>query len=179
MPEDPKYVNRLVNMIRRIVRSEFPKMTFLGSYEYSIQSVNVDLIDISPTDTTVGLPSLASVPMNPGLLGEVVTPTSGKSVVVIFLNGNPSRPVIIGIVGPNDKSSITVTGDFSIIPGGLLKVAGASDFVALGSPTNSNFSSLKTWADTHIHPTGVGPSGPPAAPSPTPSDVKSSKTKTD
>jgi hypothetical protein len=55
---------------------------------------------------------------------------------------------------------ITPTGTMDI------KVAGtAGSYVALGDVLQTWYTStLKVWLDTHVHPTGVGPSGPPAAP---------------
>lgn len=85
------------------------------------------------------------------------------------------------------KVHITTSGDTEITPGGLLKVAGADDFVALAQKVDDGFTTIRsafnahiTAFNAHIHPTGVGPSGPPppgtacaAIPS-----VKCSKTKT-
>lgn len=34
-----------------------------------------------------------------------------------------------------------------------------TQFVALANLVNARFERLETWADSHIHPTGVGPSG--------------------
>jgi hypothetical protein len=41
---------------------------------------------------------------------------------------------------------------------------GAAEPVVLGNKWKTYFSNfLNSWAATHVHPTGVGPSGPPAA----------------
>lgn len=98
-----------------------------------------------------------------------------------------------GAVFKFDRSANTLTielpdgGDFELLPDGLLKVAGAADFVALAGLVDTNFANIVsainafvTAFNAHIHPTGVGPSGPPP-PAPSASDQESvacSKTKT-
>lgn len=77
------------------------------------------------------------------------------------------------------KLSMVVGGDVEITPSGLLKIAGASDFVALAQKVETEFESQRNWNATHMHPTGVGPSGPPTAPPPAVNSVAASKTKTE
>lgn len=54
--------------------------------------------------------------------------------------------------------SVNVSG------GGLVKVAGAEAFVARADLTDARLAALQQKFDTHIHPTGVGPSGVPTSP---------------
>lgn len=63
---------------------------------------------------------------------------------------------------------VTAAADVELLPDGLLKVAGASDFVALAQKVDDAISAivqalndLVTAYNAHVHPTGVGPSGPP------------------
>lgn len=79
-------------------------------------------------------------------------------------------------VGGN--ATIEATGDVHVKPGGLLKVDGAADFVALAAKCDARFDALELDAATHIHPTGVGPSGPEIVPLTPGESVKCTKTKT-
>jgi len=97
-------IDRLTRALRAIIREEFPNIRFLGVYEYAIQTVSDGLIDASPVDTTLGLPSLSQLKMRPGLLGETVKPTPGKLCLVFFVNGDRTRPEVHSCEGTNASS---------------------------------------------------------------------------
>jgi phage baseplate assembly protein V len=70
-------------------------------------------------------------------------------------------------------------GDVEVLITGLMKVAGASDFVALAAKCDARFAAIESNLQAHVHPTGVGPSGP-GTPPLTPGDsVAASKLRTD
>lgn len=102
-------LDRLMANIRRIVRSEFPNYTYQGIYEYSIQSVSDSLVDADPVDTSIGLPSIAKMPMRSSILGETVTPTVGKLCLVMFVNGVPSRPMVFSCAAKNEEIDVDAT----------------------------------------------------------------------
>lgn len=93
--------DRILEAIRKIVREEFPRLSFVGFFEYAITNVSGDvpnvLIDCSPTDDSIGLPELVEVQCAPSLDGMTTIPTSGLNCVVIFLNGDPTKPRIFGV----------------------------------------------------------------------------------
>lgn len=72
----------------------------------------------------------------------------------------------VNMVLGNDEGGLQI----HITPDGTMevKVAGESDeAVALGNELQKFWDdTVKPWADAHIHPTGVGPSGPPTTPLP-------------
>lgn len=78
----------------------------------------------------------------------------------------------------NGKAKIETTGDVEVKPGGLLKIAGAADFVALAAKVDAIVTYLVMWLLTHTHGTGVGPSTPPLAPVESQDSVACVKTKT-
>lgn len=126
MPEDDKYLNRLIAAIRRIIRSEFPNYTYIGIYEYSIQSASEMKVDAVPTDTTLSLPTINNLPLKSSILGEEVTPTPGKLCHVMFLNGSPSRPIVVSCESNNAIVKINATAQVKIA-GGVLPAARATD----------------------------------------------------
>lgn len=103
----PTTLDRLLDSFRKIVRAEFPQLTFMGIWEYSVQATDGVTIDCSPTDTAIPLPSLAKVPMISGLLGELATPVIGKRCVIIFLNGDPTKARCLSIDGSNEHAMTT------------------------------------------------------------------------
>lgn len=97
--------NRLIAAVRAIIRAEFPNYTYNGIYEYAIQSVSGNLVAADPTDTTLGLTHIGGIELRPSLLGETVTPVPGDLILVGFINGIPTRPFAISLVGTNTKAS--------------------------------------------------------------------------
>lgn len=111
-------INRLIAAIRRIVRSEFPNLTFLGIYEYSIQSTDGTTIDATPVDTSLTLPSISKIILRPSILGEKVKPTVGKTCLIMFVNGSPTRPICISCSAKNDTVEIDAETMVKIAGGG-------------------------------------------------------------
>lgn len=122
-------------------------------------------------------------------------PLKGAEAVVLFLDGDRSRPMVVAVDDRRYRPTggepgevvvynhtgatirITVDGDVEVTPANGRKVrlgsSGASDPVAL----KSDLDALKTWLDAHTHPvatTGTataqtGTAAPSTAPSPAPS----------
>lgn len=164
---------RLLVSIRKLIRAEMAQQSYAGVWEYTIVSGTTTTVDVKSDHLT--MPDLTKVPMMPGLLGEVVLPTAGAKCRIRFVNNDPTRPECVGIVGDSRNSTVDVSS-------GLLKVNEGSQFAALANLVNANFATLATLFTAHAHPTGVGPSGPPAVPMVAASDFPSvacTKLKTD
>lgn len=113
-----KMLDRLIDSLRSIIRSEFPNIKFLGIYEYAIQGVTGGKIDADPTDTSLGLPSIAKIELIPSILGESVKPTVGKLCRVQFINGLSTRPVVVSCDPPNVDVTVDTSGDQTHSAGG-------------------------------------------------------------
>lgn len=100
----PTELDRLLVSIRKIIRAEFPQLTYMGFWEYAVSATDGTTIDCSPTDTAIPLPALAKVPLISGLLGELATPVVGKKCVILFLNGDPTKARCISIDGANERA---------------------------------------------------------------------------
>lgn len=141
MSEDvipPTDLDRLLSAFRKLVRAEFPQLTYMGIWEYSVQATDGTLlspsttVDCSPIDTAIPLPTLAKVPLRAGIMGEQVTPQVGARCLIAFINGDPTKPICISvdqivaifIAGGKPTQGAARTGD---------PVAGA----AIGAPTST------------------------------------------
>lgn len=135
-------IDRIITNLRAIIRSEFPSLAFLGTYEYVIQTTG-ETIGADPVDTTLGLPSIANVRMCAGLLGETVKPTVGKICYVIFLNGDRTKARVIGAEGDADEISVPATTSIKLA-GGVLGVARMTDPVLAGGIFAGTITSAST-----------------------------------
>src|ERR1700758_5492749 len=105
--------DRLVSSLRRIIRAEFPNYTWQGVYEYAVQRVDGMFVAADPTDTELGLPHIDHVELRPSLLGEEVVVTVGSLIVVAFVNGTNTRPIVLSVKGPDVSASVNVTQSLS------------------------------------------------------------------
>lgn len=110
-------VERLRTDMRALIRSELAALSCFGVWEYTIATGDSSRVDVVSSDPR--LPDLTRVPMSPGLIGEVVTPTPGSKCRIVFVNGDPTRPECVGIEG----SPILIS-----IAGGVLPAAKLGDF---------------------------------------------------
>lgn len=66
-----------------------------GVYEFEVVSGDSAACDLVPTDPSVGLPEMVEVPSWVSPQGELVTYAPGTRVLLAFVNGSPSRPVVV------------------------------------------------------------------------------------
>jgi len=97
----PNDQDRLMAALRALIRAEFPRLTFLGRFEYTISGVTGKApsakIDCKPVDATIGLPELNAVEYSPSVSGVTGTPKTGMACVVEFLDANPAKPRVCGL----------------------------------------------------------------------------------
>lgn len=87
-------LDRITRALKSLIREVFPRIDYLGSYEYRIVTQSGNLFDLQPTDKSLGLPDLASVPPRSGVAGARVTAVTGTTVLVSFVNSDPAKPFI-------------------------------------------------------------------------------------
>lgn len=119
---DPTILDRMWASFRALVRAELAELGYLGAYAYEVRGSSLGFVDVEPATTTAGLPSLLRVPVMPGLLAETVTAASGAQAVVMFIGGDPTRPVCVSV------SEVTEAR----IAGGTPAVARVDDTICLG-----------------------------------------------
>lgn len=66
-----------------------------GVYEFEVVSGDSAACDLTPTDAAAGLPEMVQVPSWVSPQGEVVTYAPGVHVLLAFVNGLASRPVVV------------------------------------------------------------------------------------
>jgi hypothetical protein len=143
----------------KILRLLDPRRIYRAAYEYRVVSQSGHRFNLQIVRAGTGLPDLARVPTRPGMAGHRANVQMGELVLVTFIEGDPARPVITSHDAPD-------------APGwnpSLIEFGEATDFFALAGKVDTAIAGVNSYLDTHTHPTGVGPSGPPTAPT-TPAD---------
>jgi hypothetical protein len=96
----PTIDDRIMAALRSIIREEFPRLKYLGKFEYSIKAVHGEppnvTIECSPNDPTIGLPDIKAAEQC-GIDGITTIPDTGLNCIVEFLNGDPTKPKISGV----------------------------------------------------------------------------------
>ncbi len=70
-----------------------------GVYAYRVARLSADRVELQAIDRALGLPDLGPTPMWPGVAGVHATLTLGAEVLVAFVNGDRTRPIVSGFVG--------------------------------------------------------------------------------
>lgn len=110
MPTTGAPTDRLIAAFRALVKTELPTQTFLGTYEYAVQSTDGTTVDAKPTASNTGLPELTKIVLRAGLAGCSSTPGQGSLLAVAFLNGDPTRPYVVGGFDSTPATSVKLGG---------------------------------------------------------------------
>lgn len=134
-------MDRFMTAIRTIIREEFPNLSYLGTYEYSVVGSNEDgSINATATDPAISMPNLNNIPIRSGAEGATAKPTPGNLCYVRFINGDPTRPIVVGNQAIVDTLNIDATNivrigqsvsEAVIIAGGDAPVARDGDTVTV------------------------------------------------
>ena len=130
----PTSLDRIGAAFRALVRGEDPRRTFSAIYEFTVADIALDgsTADVTPDDTTIGLPPLVQVKLRlPFLTGKIAI---GQRCLVFFVNGDPTRPAILAADPVPTQSALDATTEVDIgASAGLVSLAGGADFVSLAA----------------------------------------------
>lgn len=108
-----------------------PDRAFRGMYEYRVVTLEGNRLNLQPVRVSTGMPSLQRVAMRPGVAGCNPTELLGARVVVGFLNGDPTFPIVLGFEDP-DGSGFSPSG-LTVSAGGQAPTehVATAEFVAI------------------------------------------------
>jgi len=144
---------RLAGLVRGIVERVVEGRLY-GRYRYRVAAMSGDRVELQAVSRTAGLPDTLPVSQRPGAAGAHARLSSGALVLVEFIEGDRTLPVVTAFAGRGEQGHAADELDLSVTTALRLGGAGASEGVLLGT-------SHKDWADKHTH-GYLGDSGTPA-----------------
>lgn len=97
--------DRLWEPFRKLVALLVAPTRFYGRYRYTISNPTSSTVDVTPVDSTLGLPSFKSISLDSDSI-SVYTPPSGGKCHVQFEDGNPALPVVVWTAGAPTMASL-------------------------------------------------------------------------
>lgn len=89
------FEDRLTQALASVVSAFTSHTRYFAIYEYEVAEADETKVSARPTDKTLGLPECTDVPMVSATSGFKAKLTPGVKVLLAFVNGSPSRPVIV------------------------------------------------------------------------------------
>jgi hypothetical protein len=102
--------DRLAGLIRSLVE-RFTDGALHGVYRYRVIKMALDRIELQAVRKGAGLPDLIPVSAWPGLAGARVQPAPGAEVLVQFVEGDRTMPVVTGFAPDTSGAPIARQGD--------------------------------------------------------------------
>lgn len=124
--------DRFKAAILTIIREALPNLRFLGRYEYVVRSSTNTTVSAEPVDLTIGLPAIVDAPMCSSVIGGKGTLPPGALVRVMFVNGSPTRPEVVGLDPAAEPILVEIDGVLVKVNGGVLGVARQTDPILAG-----------------------------------------------
>lgn len=142
-------------VLAQVVSDAMPRARFFGGpFRYRVVQQVVDRLHLQAVDGTLGLPDLPLIGMAPGVAGAAAKPTLGSVVLVDFIEGNPSMPLVRSFTRKDDAGHLPLELDLNAEE--VVRVGKAADMVELGSGRDNNFVTagrVVCYGDTLLPPT--------------------------
>lgn len=102
------FEDRLTQALQGIVAAFTSHTRYLGMYEYEVATAEFEKLSARPTDKALGLPELVGIPLLSPTSGFKAKLAPGVKVLVAFVNGSPSRPVVVSSDASKPALEITL-----------------------------------------------------------------------
>lgn len=88
-------LSRRLLAFERLLNALDPRRRYRASYDYRVVTQSGERLNLQPARASSGMPSLANVPIRPGMAGLRANVALGSIVLVAFADGDPSRPGVV------------------------------------------------------------------------------------
>ena len=131
-----------------------------GRYRYRVVNMAGARVELQAVAAAAGLPDVLPISQRPGVAGAHAKLTGGSIVLVEFIEGDRTMPIVSAFAGKDEEGDAPDELDFSVTSTLRLGSDSASEGVGLGD-------SLKSYLDAHTHAyVGGGTASAPALTSP-------------
>ena len=100
-------------MILAMAREAFPRYEFMGIYRYQVFQQTGEKLELQAVRKRPGLPDILPVEMFPGVAGAFAELQPDCTVLVQFLDGDPSLPVVTGYA-PKSEGQLHYANNLTI-----------------------------------------------------------------
>lgn len=108
----------------RIVAARTPEAFYRGIFEYAVVSQDGPRLGVRPVSTGPALGTIDRIFPWPGAAGSSADLTEGSSAILAFLDGRPSKPIIVGYSPPSAPGGIPVE---TRLQGHFVRLGAAAD----------------------------------------------------
>ncbi len=115
-----------------------------GKYRFRVVRMSGVRVELQAVAQIAGLPDVIPLSMKPGVAGAHAKLAGGSIVIVEFIEGLRTMPIVSAFAGKGEEGDAPDELDFSVTTTLRLGSDGASEGVTLGD-------SHKSWADGHTH----------------------------
>jgi len=147
--------DRLLTAFARIIDLLQPRLLYLAIWEYRVVSVSGTgpvKISARAVASSCPLPELSAITLWPGPSGAYAVPVPGSSVRVGFADGDPTKPMIVGLDPANTPLAVYAHAGVSVELGDALAVslAKAAPVTADMAALSAALGALTTFAGTCV-----------------------------
>lgn len=149
-----QFTTALTSIVRQVTSQQL-----YGRWRYRVVRVSVDRLELQPVRRDAGLPEMLPISMWPGVAGAHAKPQLGAEVLVEFLEGDRTQPIVTGFSGKNGVGH--TPDELTLSVGTVLRLgsSGASDAVALAPDVNGRLNDITTALNAFIGATPVANDG--------------------
>lgn len=126
----PAGTSRRAAALLRLLDATDPTRRFRAVWEYRIVTQVAERLNLQPVRTRADMPDLARVPVRAGAPGVRAQHALGSRVLVAFVDGDPSRPAVVGFEDPSQPGWMPLSLELG--GPGALGVARQTDAVQAG-----------------------------------------------
>lgn len=123
---------RLAGLLAELAESAAAKLLF-GKYRYRVLRMLGDRVELQAVRHDAGLPDILPVALWPGVPGVETVLSSGAEVLVEFVEGDRTMPIVTHFAGKNDGGAAFVPVSLTLC-GSTQRVARQGDLVQSGGP---------------------------------------------
>lgn len=121
-----------------------------GKWRYRVVEMDGDRVKLQAVSRAAGLPDALPISMGPGVAGAHAELTPASEVLVEFIEGSPSMPLITHFAGKDGTGFVPI--NLLLDATSEIKLgAAAAQFVALADDVLSELNDIRTQFDAHIH----------------------------